>query len=155
MIKLGLKAPAFTLPDKDGVEHSLSQYAGKWVVLFFYPRDNTPGCTIESCKFRDMQSKFEKLGAVILGVSKDSEKSHEKFADKYDLNFTLLSDPDTKMMEAYGVWQKKKMMGKEYMGIVRSSYLIDPSGKVAKVYDKVKPISHPGEVLADLQELSS
>ncbi len=153
MIKIGLKAPGFTLPDKDGVQHSLSQYNGKWVVLFFYPRDNTPGCTIESCKFRDLQSKFKKLGTVILGVSKDSEKSHVKFAEKNDLNFTLLSDPETKMIDKYGAWQKQKFMGKEYMGTSRVSYLIDPDGKVTKVYEKVNPIMHPDEVLADIKDL--
>ncbi len=153
MLEAGKKAPAFNLPDQDGNRHRLSDYAGKWVLVYFYPKDNTSGCTKEACAIRDDWSDFRKLGAVVLGVSKDSVKSHRNFADKHSLPFTLLSDESTKMIEKYGAWQKKKMAGREYMGIVRISYLIDPKGKVAKVYAKVKPPEHSAEVLADLREL--
>ncbi|MCK4549848.1 MAG: thioredoxin-dependent thiol peroxidase [Candidatus Krumholzibacteria bacterium] len=153
MLEAGKKAPAFNLPDQDGNKHRLSDYAGKWVLVYFYPKDNTSGCTKEACAIRDDWSDFRKLGAVVLGVSKDSVKSHRNFADKHSLPFTLLSDESTKMIEKYGAWQKKKMAGREYMGIVRISYLIDPKGKVAKVYAKVKPPEHSAEVLADLREL--
>ncbi len=153
MLEVGKKAPAFNLPDQDGNRHRLSEYAGRWVLVYFYPKDNTSGCTREACAIRDDWSDFRKLGAVVLGVSKDSVKSHRNFADKYELPFTLLADESTKMIEKYGAWQKKKMAGREYMGIVRISYLIDPKGKVAKVYAKVKPPGHSAEVLADLREL--
>ncbi len=153
MLEVGKKAPAFNLPDQDGKKHKLSDYSGKWVLVYFYPRDNTSGCTKEACAIRDDWSDFKKLGAVVLGVSKDSVKSHRNFADKHSLPFTLLSDESTKMIEKYGAWRKKKMAGREYMGIVRISYLIDPKGKVAKVYAKVKPPEHSAEVLADLREL--
>jgi peroxiredoxin Q/BCP len=153
MLEVGKKAPAFNLPDQDGNKHMLSDYAGKWVLVYFYPKDNTPGCTKEACAIRDDWSEFKKLGAVVLGVSKDSVKSHRNFADKHSLPFTLLSDESTKMIDKYGAWQKKKMAGREYMGIVRMSYLVDPTGKVAKVYGKVKPPEHSAEVLADLKEL--
>lgn len=153
MLEVGKKAPAFNLPDQDGKNHKLSDYAGKWVLVYFYPKDNTPGCTKEACAIRDYWSDFGKIGAVVLGVSKDSVKSHRNFADKHSLPFTLLSDESTKMIEKYGAWQKKKMAGREYMGIVRISYLVDPKGKVAKVYPKVKPPEHAAEVLADLKEL--
>jgi peroxiredoxin Q/BCP len=154
MLEVGKKAPAFNLPDQDGEKHRLSDYAGKWVLIYFYPKDNTSGCTKEACAIRDDWSEFKKLGAVVLGVSKDSVKSHRIFADKHLLPFTLLSDESTKMIEKYGAWRKKKMAGREYMGIVRISYLVDPKGKVAKVYPKVKPPEHAAEVLADLKELT-
>jgi peroxiredoxin Q/BCP len=153
MLEVGKKAPAFNLPDQDGKTHRLSDYAGKWVLLYFYPKDNTPGCTKEACAIRDEWADFRELGAVVLGVSRDSVKSHRNFADKHSLPFTLLSDESTEMIQKYGAWQKKKMAGREYMGIVRMSYLIDPAGKVAKVYPKVKPVEHSSEVLADLREL--
>lgn len=153
MLKEGKKAPAFSLPDKDGKLHALKDYAGKWVLIYFYPKDDTPGCTTEACTLRDAHPKFGKSGAVVLGVSKDSEKSHAKFAEKYGLPFTLLSDPSTEMIAAYGAWQMKKFMGREFMGIVRMSYLVDPDGKIAKVYPKVKPAEHADEVLADLEDL--
>jgi peroxiredoxin Q/BCP len=153
MLDVGKKAPAFNLPDQDGKMHRLSDYAGKWVHVYFYPKDNTSGCTKEACAIRDDWSEFKKLGAVVLGVSKDSVKSHRNFADKHSLPFTILSDESTRMIEKYGAWRKKKMAGREYMGIVRISYLIDPKGKVAKVYPKVKPPEHSAEVLADLEEL--
>lgn len=154
ILKEGNKAPAFHLPDQNGVKHRLSEYKGKWVLIYFYPRDNTPGCTKEACGFRDQFKVSTKLDLVILGVSKDSVASHEKFVSKFDLPFTLLSDPETKMIQAYGAWQKKKNYGREYMGIQRMSYLIDPKGKIRKVYAKVKPAEHADEVLADLTLLS-
>jgi len=153
MLEVGKKAPAFNLPDQDGKMHKLSDYAGKWVLVYFYPKDSTPGCTKEACAIRDYWSDFKTIGAVVLGVSKDSVKSHRKFADKHELPFTLLSDESTEMIQEYDAWQKKKMAGREYMGIVRISYLVDPKGKVAKVYPKVKPPEHAAEVLADLAEM--
>ena len=154
MLEVGKKAPAFNLPDQDGKKHRLSDYAGKWVLVYFYPKDNTSGCTKEACAIRDDWPEFKKVGAVVLGVSKDSVKSHRNFADKHSLPFTLLSDESTKMIEKYGAWRKKKMAGREYMGIVRMSYLVDPKGKIAKVYPKVKSPEHAAEVLADLKELT-
>jgi len=153
ILSVGDKAPAFSLPDQDGKVHSLGDYTEKWVLLYFYPKDNTSGCTKEACSIRDAWSDFGRLGAVVLGVSKDSVKSHRGFADKHRLPFTLLSDEATEMIAAYGAWQRKKMAGREYMGIVRMSYLIDPKGRIAKVYPKVKPEAHAAEVLKDLMEL--
>jgi len=149
----GAKAPDFTLPDQNGKEHSLSDYQGKWVLLYFYPKDDTPGCTTEACGIRDSWSAFKRRKAVVLGVSPDSVKKHEKFATKFDLPFTLLADSDKKVVQAYGVWGKKKFMGREYMGVNRVSFLIDPKGKIAKVYPKVKPAEHAAEVLEDLKTL--
>ena len=154
MLKIGDTAPAFSLPDQDGKTHELSDYKGKWVLVYFYPRDNTPGCTKEACAIRDAWSEFGALGAVVLGVSKDSVKSHRGFADKQRLLFTLLSDEEAGMIRAYGAWRKKKLAGREYMGIVRMSYLVDPQGRIAKVYPQVKPPAHADEVLADLRELA-
>ena len=153
MIKESTKAPNFRLPDQDGVERSLTDYKGQWVLLYFYPKDDTPGCTKEACMIRENFSEFKRLKIVVLGVSKDSVKSHKKFADKYDLTFTLLSDESLAMMKEYGVWAKKKFMGREYMGTLRSSYLINPKGIIAKVYEKVEPAGHADQVLADLKEL--
>lgn len=152
--KIGTEAPEFTLPDEKGKEHTLSSYRGKWILLYFYPKDDTPGCTKEACAIRDEFPKFGKLKAKVLGVSADSIEKHFKFKEKYQLPFTLLSDPDKKVIKSYGVWQKKKFMGKESMGIVRSSFLIDPQGKIAKVYAKVTPAAHAEEVLADIKELA-
>jgi peroxiredoxin Q/BCP len=154
MPTVGQKAPEFTLPDQDGIDHSLSDYKGKWVLLYFYPKDNTPGCTIEACTIRDQFKDFKKIDAVVLGVSTDSVKSHKKFADGFNLPFTLLADENKEVVGKYGVFGEKKMMGKTYMGTKRSSFLIDPSGKVAKVYEKVKPETHAEEVLADLKKLN-
>ncbi|HER43063.1 MAG TPA: thioredoxin-dependent thiol peroxidase [Candidatus Eisenbacteria bacterium] len=151
---VGAKAPAFGLPDQDGKNHRLGDYRGKWVLLYFYPKDNTSGCTKEACAIRDEFPRFGKLDAVVLGVSKDSVESHRKFADKHGLPFTLLSDADTSVQRAYGVWRKKKMAGREYMGTVRASFLIDPQGKIAKVYEKVKPAEHAAEVLRDLKKIT-
>ncbi len=129
---------------------SLSSYQGKWVLLYFDPKDNTPSCTTEACTIRDQFKDFQKIGAVVLGVSTDSVKSHKKFADGFNLPFTLLADEQKEVVGKYGVFGEKKFMGKTYMGISRTSFLIDPSGKIAKVYEKVKPEKHATEVLADL-----
>jgi len=147
LIDEGRKAPAFTLTDQDGNKHKLGDYAGQYVVLYFYPKDNTSGCTKQACQFRDRLPDFEKVDAVVLGVSPDSEKSHRNFADKHELPFTLLADPDKKVLEKYGVWQEKSMYGRKYMGVVRTTYLIDPKGKVARRWDKVKVPDHAAVVL--------
>jgi peroxiredoxin Q/BCP len=153
-MKLGQKAPGFHLPDQDGKMHDMKDYAGKWVLLYFYPKDDTPGCTIEACAMRDNLPKFKKMKAVVLGVSADPVKKHAKFAEKYNLPFTLLADEKHELIDAYGVWAKKKFMGREYMGILRNSYLINPEGKIAKIYEGVKPKDHAEEVLQDLRELA-
>lgn len=149
------KAPAFTLDDQTGKTHSLGDYAGKWVVLYFYPKDMTPGCTIEACNFRDNLARVKKTGAVVLGVSADSVKRHAKFAESEGLNFPLLSDETHEVLNKYGVWQEKSMMGRKYMGIARTTFLIDPQGKVRKVYENVKVTGHADEVLSDLSELKA
>lgn len=153
MLKVGDKAPKFSLLDQDGKTRSLADYAGKWVLLYFYPKDDTPGCTAEACGFRDNLPKFKKGEVEVLGASIDPVKSHAKFATKFKLPFILLSDPEKTLVSDYGVWQKKKFMGREYMGIVRWSFLVDPKGRIAKIYDKVKPAEHPAEVLADVAAL--
>lgn len=149
----GMSAPDFTLPDQEGVPHALSSYQGKWVLLYFYPKDDTPGCTVEACMLRDEFQDFEKIQAVVLGVSTDSVASHKKFALKYELPFTLLADENKEVVGMYGVFGEKKFMGRTYMGTERTSFLIDPSGNIAKVYGKVKPEIHAAEVLADLKAL--
>ncbi|HYH96867.1 thioredoxin-dependent thiol peroxidase [Hyalangium sp.] len=146
----GNQAPDFQLPDQTGKTVSLSQFAGKNVVLYFYPKDDTPGCTVEACNFRDEHSALEKAGAVVLGVSPDGMKSHQKFATKYSLPFTLLSDTEHKVAEAYGAWGEKVNYGRTYMGIIRSTVLIDPKGKVKQVWPKVKVKDHVSEVLSVL-----
>ena len=151
-MKQGQKAPEFSLPDQDGKMHTLSAYAGKWVILYFYPKDDTPGCTKEACTIRDAWPKFKKLGIQVFGVSIDSQKSHAKFVDKYDLPFTLLSDADKKVVEKYGVWGEKKFMGRTFLGINRMSFLINPAGKIEKIYEHVKPEVHAQEVLQDLKD---
>ena len=148
LIDPGKKAPAFALKDQQGKTHKLSDYAGRPLVLYFYPKDDTPGCTAESCAFRDNLPKFEKGRAAVLGVSILDEKSKAKFAKKYDLNFPLLADADHEVAEKYGVWQKKMRYGRSYMGIVRTTYLIGPDGKVAKRWDKVNVEGHAEDVLA-------
>ena len=150
LIDPGKKAPAFTLNDQDGKTHKLSDYAGRPVVLYFYPKDDTPGCTKESCAFRDNLPKFTQGRAAVLGVSILDEASKAKFAAKYQLNFPLLADADHEVAEKYGVWQEKQNYGKSYMGIVRTTYLIDGDGKVAKRWDKVNVDGHAEEVLNDL-----
>ena len=155
MEKLKVKdiAPDFTLPDQAGKNYTLSDYRGAWILVYFYPKDNTPGCTKEACVIRDNFPAFGKLGAKVFGISGDSVASHKRFADKHELPFVLLSDENKEVLNKYGVWQKKKLAGREYMGIVRWSYLIDPEGKIAKIYENVKPESHAEQVLADLEEL--
>ena len=147
------KATDFSLPDQDGIIRSLKDYLGRWVVLYFYPRDDTPGCTKEACNFRDSFHELQKLGVVILGVSKDSVASHKKFATKYSLNFPLLSDGNHELIEKYSAWGEKKFMGRTFLGILRKTYLIDPVGNLAKVYEQVNPTLHAGEILLDLQNL--
>ncbi|MGE5541160.1 MAG: thioredoxin-dependent thiol peroxidase [Bacillota bacterium] len=150
--RVGTAAPDFTLLDQDGKEHRLSAYRGKWVLIYFYPKDDTPGCTKEACAIRDADPDFSTLDAVVLGISADSVKSHKKFAEKYELTFPLLADEDKTVINAYGVWGLKKFMGREYEGILRTSFLVDPNGKIAYVYEKVKPEQHAAEVIADLKE---
>ena len=151
MIEAGTKAPDFTLSDADGHQISLSDFLGKKVVLYFYPRDNTPGCTREACAFGQVNTEMNDLNAVVLGVSRDSEASHKKFAEKFGLPFILLSDPEHKVLQSYGAWQEKKNYGKIAMGIMRSTVIIDENGIVEKVYPKVKPDTHPAEVLEYLK----
>ena len=152
-LSIGDKAPDFTLPDQDGVNHTLSDYQGSPLVLYFYPKDNTSGCTKEACGFRDDYSAYQQAGIKVLGVSPDSSKSHTNFIAKYELPFTLLSDPDHQVLSLYGAWGLKKMYGREYEGVLRTTYLIGSDGKIAKVYKKVKPATHSAEILADLEEL--
>lgn len=147
MLEVGTKAPDFTLPDKEGKMVSLSDFAGKRVVLYFYPKDNTPGCTRQACAFAGAYEEFKTLDAVVIGVSKDSAASHQKFAAKYDLPFVLLSDPELTAIQAYGVWQEKKLYGKVSMGVVRSTYVIDKNGVIEKVMPKVKPDTNAAEIL--------
>jgi len=156
MLHVGDSAPlSMVLTKEDGTTTTLAEYAGSWIVVYFYPRDNTPGCTIEAAGFRDIQGELAKRTAVVLGVSKDSCASHQKFIDKKELNFTLIADTDHALMDAFGAWQKKKLAGREYMGTVRMTFLLDPTGKVAHVWEKVKPVAHPAEVLAVLDELQA
>ena len=147
MLEVGTKAPAFTLPDKDGNPVSLSDFAGKKVVLYFYPKDNTPGCTKQACAFAAAYGEFQRLGVPVIGVSKDSAASHQKFADKYGLPFILISDPELTAIQAYGVWQEKKLYGKVSMGVVRTTYIIDENGVIEKVMPKVKPDTNAAEIL--------
>lgn len=150
MLEAGKKAPAFTLPSDKGEMISLKDFAGKKVILYFYPKDLTPGCTIEACDFRDASPKVKRKKAVVLGISRDPVKLHAKFRDKHNLNFPLLSDEDGKICEAYGVWQKKKFMGRSFMGIVRTTFLIDEQGKIEKVFPSVKVAGHIDEVLESI-----
>ena len=147
MLEAGTKAPAFTLPDKDGNPVSLSDFAGKKVVLYFYPKDNTPGCTRQACAFAAAYGEFERLGVPVIGVSKDSAASHRKFADKHGLPFILLSDPELAAIQAYDVWQEKKLYGKVSMGVVRTTYIIDENGVIEKAMPKVKPDTNAAEIL--------
>ncbi|MCI9225734.1 MAG: thioredoxin-dependent thiol peroxidase [Acutalibacter sp.] len=151
MLEVGMKAPEFTLPDKDGNMVSLKDFLGKKVVLYFYPRDNTPGCTRQACAFAGAYEDFGRLGAVVIGVSKDSTASHQRFAEKNNLPFILLSDPERSSIEAYGVWQEKKNYGKVSMGVVRSTFVIDESGVIEKVMPKVKPDTNATEILEYLK----
>jgi len=151
LLVVGTQAPEFTTTDQDGKTRSLSDFKGKKVILYFYPKDNTPGCTKEACGFRDHFSEFRQLGVEILGVSVDAEKSHRSFVQKYELPFTLLADPDKHLVEMYGVWGEKKRYGKTYMGTNRATYLIDELGKIIAVFPRVKPDSHAEEILTVLR----
>ena len=152
MLQTGTKAPDFTLFDKDGNAVSLSDFLGKRVVLYFYPRDNTPGCTRQACAFAGAYKEFEARDVVVIGISRDSVTSHQKFAEKYELPFILLSDPDRVAIEAYGVWQEKKMCGKVSMGVVRTTFIIDENGVVERVMEKVKPDTNAAEILEYLSK---
>ena len=150
MLEVGTKAPDFTLPDQNGDIHTLEEYRGKKVILYFYPKDNTAGCTKQACGFAERYPQFLEKGAVVLGVSKDSVKSHKNFETKYTLPFTLLSDPDRQAIEAYDVWKEKKNYGKVSMGVVRTTYLIDENGIIVKAMDKVKAADNPQQMLEEL-----
>lgn len=152
-LKVSQKAPDFKLPDQDGKVHKLADHKGEWVLVYFYPKDDTPGCTKEACMIRDNFPEFKKLHVQVFGVSADSAAKHAKFAEKYKLPFTLLADEEKEMIKKYGVWAKKKFMGREYMGILRTSFLIDPTGKIAKIYENVQPPVHAEEVLQDISVL--
>jgi peroxiredoxin Q/BCP len=151
LLAVGTQAPEFTATDQNGQTHVLSDFKGKKVILYFYPKDNTSGCTKEACAFRDHCARFRQLNVEILGVSTDSEKSHHSFVQKYELPFTLLADTDKRLVEAYGVWGEKRLYGKKYMGTSRVTYLIDEAGKIAAVFPKVNPDTHAEEILAVLQ----
>lgn len=150
MLEIGMKAPDFTLPDKDGKLVSLSELKGHKIVLYFYPKDNTPGCTRQACAFAGLYKEFEKRGVKVVGVSKDSIASHVKFAEKYGLPFILLSDTEIEAIKAYGVWQEKKLYGKTSMGVVRTTFVIDEDGIIEKIMPKVKPDTNAAEILAEL-----
>ncbi len=154
ILEVGGKAPDFESLDESGKKISLKQFKGKAVILYFYPKDNTPGCTKEACSLRDRHSTFKKKNVVILGVSKDSQNSHQGFIEKYDLPFTLLSDADKKVQTAYGVWQEKSLYGKKYMGTVRTTFIISPDQKIAYIFNKVDCPNHAEEVLEKLEELN-
>lgn len=156
IMKIMKLAPDFSLPDQHGQVKSLTDYAGRWLVLYFYPKDDTPGCTTEACSFRDEREAIAEFGkAEVVGVSKDSVRSHQKFAEKYGLNFTILSDPEHKTIEAYDSWKPKKFMGREYMGTVRNTFVISPDGRIAREYIGVDPKTHAAQIIADLKELQS
>lgn len=153
--EVGQKAPAFTLKNQKGDKIKLSDYSGKWVVLYFYPKDDTPGCTTEACEFTEGIKAFDRLDAAVLGVSPDSVESHRKFIKKHNLKLTLLSDPDRKVMEKYGAYGIKKMYGKESKGVIRSTFIIDPKGKIAFSWAKVKAAGHADRVREKIEEMSS
>ncbi len=148
-------APAFSLSDQDGRICTLNDFLGQWVVLYFYPKDDTPGCTKEACSFRDGFARFKREGVVVLGISADSVKKHAKFVEKYELPFLLLADEQKTVVEQYGVWAKKKFMGREYMGILRTTFLINPLGNIARVYENVKPDEHADEVLKEIVQMKN
>ena len=150
MLEIGTVAPDFTLPDQNGATHSLSDYRGQKVILYFYPKDNTAGCTKQACNFKELMPQFREKGAVILGVSKDSVASHKRFEEKYGLPFTLLSDEEKTVIQAYDVWKEKKNYGKVTMGVVRTTYLIDENGVIARAFDKVKAADNPAQMLETL-----
>ncbi len=150
MLQIGTKAPDFSLLDQNGQMHTLEEYRGKKVILYFYPKDNTPGCTAQACGFGELYPQFQEKGAVVLGVSKDSVASHKKFEEKYSLPFTLLSDPELSCIQAYDVWQEKKNYGKVSMGVVRTTYLIDEEGMIARAFGKVKAAQNPAQMLEEV-----
>ena len=150
MLQEGTKAPAFKLPDQDGKVHTLDEYRGKKIILYFYPRDNTSGCTKQACGFGELYPQIREKGAVVLGVSKDTVASHKRFEEKYGLPFTLLSDTELTVIKAYDVWQEKKNYGKVSMGVVRTTYLIDEEGMIVKAFDKVKAADNPQQMLDEL-----
>ena len=150
VLSAGQQAPEFELIDNEGNTHKLSDYRGQTIVVYFYPKDDTPGCTKEACSFRDTYADFKQAGVEIIGISPDSEKSHSRFIQKYELPFTLLSDPDHKVCEAFGVWGLKKYMGREYEGVYRTTFIIGPDGIIKRVFENVKPADHSQEVLAEV-----
>lgn len=150
MLEVGMKAPEFSLPDQNGDVHTLGEYVGKKVILYFYPRDNTPGCTKQACGFSELYPQFVEKDAVVIGISKDSVASHKKFEEKYNLGFTLLSDTELEAIKAYDVWQEKKNYGKVSMGVVRTTYLIDENGIIEKVFKKVKAADNPAQMLKEI-----
>ena len=150
MLEPGTRAPSFTLPDQDGVMHSLEDYRGRKVILYFYPKDSTPGCTKQACSYTERLPQIREAGAVVLGVSKDSVASHRKFADRYGLAFTLLADPERQVIEAYDVWKEKKNYGKTTLGVVRTTYLIDENGVIVRGMDKVRAADNPAQMLGEL-----
>lgn len=150
-----MPVPSFSLPDQNNKIHTLEDYRGQWLVIYFYPKDDTPGCTKEACSFRDHYQQLTDQGIKVIGISKDSTKSHQKFADKFSLNFPLLSDPSIQTIQAFGAWGTKKFMGKTYEGILRNTYLINPQGEIVKTYESVKPDTHVQEILEDLKSLIS
>ena len=153
MVHVGDTAPTFALADQFGTSHSLSSYTGRYVLLYFYPKDATPGCTVEACAVQDEMPNFDRLKTAVFGISADTVESHARFSAKQKLTFPLLSDPDKSVIRAYGVWGRKSFMGRTYMGIRRMSFLISPEGKIAKVYDTVKPRTHAEEVIQDIEAL--
>ena len=147
MLEIGTAAPSFSLPDQNGQMHTLEEYRGKKVILYFYPKDNTPGCTKQACGFGELYPQFTEKGAVVVGISKDSVASHKRFEEKYSLPFTLLSDPELQAIQAYDVWKEKTLYGKKSMGVVRTTYLIDEDGIIVRAMDKVKAAQHPAQML--------
>ena len=154
MLEIGMKAPNFTLKDKDGGEVSLFDYLGKKVIVYFYPKDNTPGCTRQACAFASAYDEFRNLGIEVIGISRDSSASHQKFAEKYNLPFVLLSDPELEAIKAYEVWQEKKLYGKVSMGVVRTTFIIDEQGVIESIMPKVKPDTNAQEILNKLKTLA-
>jgi len=150
-----MQAPDFSLPDATKQIHSLADYAGKWLVLYFYPKDDTPGCTTEACGFRDAFAEYAKRSVSILGISKDTTGSHQRFAQKFELNFPLLSDKSTETIQAYGAWGQKRFMGRDFMGIIRTTFLINPAGEIVKTYVGMDTAVHASEILADIDKLQA
>lgn len=149
-----MKAQNFSLPDQDGEVRNLNEFRGKWIVLYFYPKDNTPGCTKEACSFRDSFHELQNMSVQIIGISKDSISSHKRFAEKFNLNFPILSDENKEVIKKYGAWGMKKFMGREFEGTLRNTFLIDPDGNIIKKYDKVNPLTHASEIINDINNLN-